>query len=184
MNALDIFIGGQRIRIVLDHTHAPATCAYFVDAVHSKMLDAAVVFRVLADSNQHSTQQPLINVVQLGAPEGLDAPRELIAHEDTRRSGLRHKQWTVSAARYAPGELYGSFFVCMRDEPQLDFGGDRQPDGLGFAAFGRVIEGFELLQCLHAAAGSQDLLTRPLPIDSLKLQTIRYFEPPQDTPKS
>ena len=179
MNVLDIFINAKRIRIDLDQVNAPKTCAYFTDHVEHGLLDSAVIFRVLAESNQQNEQQPLINVVQLGAPQGLDAPRTVIPHEDTRHSGLRHKKWTVSAARYAPGELYGSFFVCMRDEPQLDFGGDRQPDGLGFAAFGRVTEGFELLATLHAAAGSNDLLTRPLPVDSLRLHNIPASEQPE-----
>ncbi len=183
MNVLDIFIHQARIRIALDTVNAPKTCAYFTDCVRHGQLNAAFVFRVLAESNQHGEQQPLINVVQLGAPQGLDAARTVITHEDTGQSGLHHKKWTVSAARYAPGELYGSFFVCMRDEPQLDFGGDRQPDGLGFAAFGKVIEGFDLLSALHAAAGSEDLLDRPLPVDSLHVHNVSAPQQDADSKK-
>jgi peptidyl-prolyl cis-trans isomerase A (cyclophilin A) len=75
-----------------------------------------------------------------------------IAHETTRQTGLRHLDGTVSMARAQPGTANSEFFVCVGDQPALDFGGGRQPDGQGFAAFGRVVEGMDVIApCTRAA---------------------------------
>jgi peptidyl-prolyl cis-trans isomerase A (cyclophilin A) len=76
-----------------------------------------------------------IEVIQMGWREtnpGIPPSRR---HETTAMTGLRHRKGTVSLARFAPGAVYHSWFVCMRDEPGLDAGGLRHPDGQGFAAF-------------------------------------------------
>jgi peptidyl-prolyl cis-trans isomerase A (cyclophilin A) len=79
----------------------------------------------------------------------------------------------VSLARFAPGAVYHSMFVCIRDEPCLDEGGARNPDGLGFAAFGYVAEGFEQLQRMfnEHRHGVQYLGT------PIRLQTVRRVSP-------
>jgi peptidyl-prolyl cis-trans isomerase A (cyclophilin A) len=86
---------------------------------------------------------------------------------------LRHLRGTVSLARFLPGAVYHSFFVCMRDEPALDQGGARNPDGLGFAAFGQVVRGFEHLHRLyleHARTERGEYLDAPIGLRSFRRQ--------------
>ncbi|MFK7886728.1 MAG: MFS transporter [Gammaproteobacteria bacterium] len=173
MDVIDISIDGARIQIRLDWDGAPETCRYFCNAIKNGTLDPACVFRILDERNQLHSPEPPISVIQIGCLEGLDAPRTQIAHETTDRSGRAHQKWTVSAARYDPGELYASFFICMRDEPELDFGGQRNPDGQGFCAFGEVIAGFDTLQQLHAQAGEDELLIPPKPIEAIALLPLK-----------
>ena len=88
----------------------------------------------------------------------------VIPHETTAMTGLRHLKGTVSLARFAPGAVYHSFFICLRDEPVLDFGGARHPDGQGFAAFGRVVEGFDVVQRIYARAEEAEYLKNAIAI--------------------
>jgi hypothetical protein len=74
-----------------------------------------------------------------------------IAHEPTNRTGLRHRNGTISIARDGVGTgTAGAFFICIGDQPELDFGGKRNPDGQGFAAFGHVTSGTKLIREIGA----------------------------------
>ena len=66
---------------------------------------------------------------------------------------------TVSMARFEPGSASGSFFFCVDDQPELDYGGARYADGLGFAAFGRIVEGRETLTAIFNMAEEQEYLS-------------------------
>ena len=66
-------------------------------------------------------------------------------------------------ARAQPGSATAEYFVCVGDQPELDFGGGRHPDGLGFAAFGRVVEGMEVIRALHARGEADQYLAQPIP---------------------
>lgn len=169
MDVIEMSIGGACIRIRLDWQGAPKTCRYFCNVITDGELDSAAVFRVLDDHTEQNLSDSTISIVQFGHGDGLNAPRTHIKHEDTRQSGRSHRRWTVSAARYEPGELYASFFVCMRDEPDLDHGGPRHPDGQGFCAFGEVIAGFDVLNLLHGEAGRSELLAPPRRVDAIRV---------------
>ncbi|WP_052151491.1 peptidylprolyl isomerase [Paraglaciecola arctica] len=153
--------------IELKVKQAPITCAYFIQLLSSGTLTNGTLFRVLTDKNQQAA--PRINVVQLGSDKKLDELRTTIEHESTSISGLSHKKWCVSLARFNPGEAYQSFFVCMRDEPALNFGGTRHPDGQGFACFGGVVKGYEVVEKLYKIAGHQEMLEPAINIDSYHL---------------
>jgi peptidyl-prolyl cis-trans isomerase A (cyclophilin A) len=84
-------------------------------------------------------------------------------------TGLRHMKGTVSLARFAPGAVYHSFFICLRDEPALDFGGARHPDGQGFAAFGWVARGFDIVQRIFAHAEAEEYLRNVIGIERIGL---------------
>jgi peptidyl-prolyl cis-trans isomerase A (cyclophilin A) len=109
-------------------------------------LDGASIFRIVNMHNQAASHPAKIEVLQMGLRETDPGIAPSIQHESTRVTGLYHRKGTVSLARFAPGAVYHSMFVCMRDEPCLDEGGARNPDGLGFAAFGLVAAGFAHLQ--------------------------------------
>ena len=150
--------------IELNHEAAPITSAYFLAHAESRAFDGASFFRIVAEDNASLRATVPIEVIQGGLREADPQNIAPIRHEPTRETGLRHKQWTVSAARFDPGRTYGSFFICMRDEPALDHGGARHPDGLGFAAFGQVSEGREVVTGLFQRREKDEMLSRPIPI--------------------
>ncbi|MDB6082190.1 MAG: ppiA [Gammaproteobacteria bacterium] len=148
---------------------APISSAYFLADVDAGALSGSSIFRIVNLRNQPADHPSKIEVIQMGHCEtNLDIPPS-IPHETTGMTGLRHRQGTVSLARYAPGAVYHSLFVCMRDEPGLDEGGSRNPDGLGFAAFGFVAEGFDhLARFFNEHACTSEYLPQPVPLRTVR----------------
>ena len=121
-------------------------------------------FRTVTASNQPENSVK-IAVVQAGAdPARGDEAFDQIALERTSETELRHVDGTISMARFGPDTATHSFFICIGDQPELDFGGARNPDGQGFAAFGRVVEGMELVREIHAMPADGQNLDPPLRI--------------------
>lgn len=148
---------------------APISGGYFLADVDSQALDGTTIFRIVNLHNQPPDHPAKIEVIQMGRRETDPTIPVAIQHEPTSVTGLRHKRGTVSLARFVPGAVYHSWFVCMRDEPALDEGGARNPDGLGFAAFGYVVHGFEHLQRLFEEhAQGPEYLTAPIPLESVR----------------
>lgn len=77
-------------------------------------------------------------------------PFEAIVHESTQVSGIKHRDGVISMARGAPGTAASEFFICVNDQPELDFGGQRNPDELGFVAFGKVVSGMDVVRLIQA----------------------------------
>jgi peptidyl-prolyl cis-trans isomerase A (cyclophilin A) len=84
--------------------------------------------------------------------------------EPTSITSLQHLNGTVSMARAEPDSATSDFFICIGDQPELDFGGRRNPDGQGFAAFGHVVEGMDVVLRIQAAAADRQSLTPPVRI--------------------
>ncbi|MEQ8176877.1 MAG: peptidylprolyl isomerase [Amphiplicatus sp.] len=133
---------------------APLTSANFLAYVDGGHYDGAAFYRVTRPDND-----PMIEVVQGGlwAPwregeEGYDfaAPRPEIAHETTEASGLSHTDGALSMARGAPGTAASEFFISIGENAELDFAGARNPDGQGFAAFGKVVEGMDVVRTIQS----------------------------------
>jgi len=78
-----------------------------------------------------------------------------IRHETTMETGILHKDGVISMARDKPGSATSEFFICINDQPALDFGGKRQPDGQGFAAFGKVISGMNIIRKIQMVKTDQ-----------------------------
>lgn len=150
--------------IALDLARAPATAGYFRELLDSGVFDGSTVFRIVRPDNVETRTESPIDVVQLGHFDMDDNPAQSFAHEGTNVTGLSHVRWTISAARGDVGQNYPSFFICMRDEPALDHGGTRHPDGQGFAAFGAVTRGFDTVRRLRDVAESGEILAQPVPI--------------------
>jgi peptidyl-prolyl cis-trans isomerase A (cyclophilin A) len=126
---------------------APLSAADFLRYVDAKLYDGAVFYRVVRADNDHGT--PKIEVIQGGL---LDEAKALppVAHETTHDTGVTHTDGTLSLARGAPGTgSAAAIFICVGDQPALDFGGTRNPDGQGFAAFGRVVRGMDVVRKIH-----------------------------------
>jgi peptidyl-prolyl cis-trans isomerase A (cyclophilin A) len=156
--------------LAIDEEHAPISAANFLAYVDGGHLRAAAIYRIVAACNQGEDVAHKIDVVQWGwvAPhEGAPPPLPTIAHEPTSLTGLRHRDGTLAMARRAVGTAGPAFFICLGDQPELDFGGRRNPDGQGFAAFGQVVAGMDVVRAIHARAEPSDRLRAPIAITSV-----------------
>lgn len=142
------------IVLEVDQAKAPATAANFLRYVDAGHFDGGEWHRTVKMDNQPESTIK-IEVIQAGvnpnrAKEGFAA----IALERTNKSGLLHKDGVVSMARGAPDSATSGWFICINDQPSLDFGGMRNPDGQGFGAFGRVVSGMDVVRKIQAAPSS------------------------------
>jgi peptidyl-prolyl cis-trans isomerase A (cyclophilin A) len=156
--------------IAVDPNVAPVTVANFLAYVDGNYLDHGSVYRIVTLANQPADTKYRIEVVQWGMnlPDGKSPPLPPIAHETTKETGLKHLDGTVSMARSTPGSAAGEFFICIGDQPELDFGGRRNPDGQGFAAFGRVVQGREVVSQIFRRARPEQMLAHPIPVRSVR----------------
>jgi peptidyl-prolyl cis-trans isomerase A (cyclophilin A) len=152
------------IELELFEQQAPASAGYFLADVRAALYDGSSFFRIVTLSNQTVEKHRRIAVIQGGLRYEREDLPPAIPHETTAMTGLRHLKGTVSLARFAPGAVYHSFFICLRNEPVLDFGGARHPDGQGFAAFGRVMAGFDVVQSIYARAEKAEYLKNEIAI--------------------
>jgi peptidyl-prolyl cis-trans isomerase A (cyclophilin A) len=164
-----IATGGGNMIVGIDSARAPATAAHFLQDVTAGRYDGTTIFRISTLANQDPADPAPVEILQGGARQPAEPVEPCIRHESTRDTGLRHRRGTISLSRFAPGAVYHSFFLCRGDQPDLDFGGARQPDGQGFAAFGAMLEGFDVLDRLFAHAEPEEVLTREIPIFTAKL---------------
>jgi peptidyl-prolyl cis-trans isomerase A (cyclophilin A) len=152
------------IELEVFEQQAPASAGYFLADVRAGRYDGSSFFRIVTLSNQSVEKHRRIAVIQGGFRHEREDLAPVIPHETTAMTGLGHLKGTVSLARFAPGTVYHSFFICLRDEPALDFGGARHPDGQGFAAFGRVTAGFDVVQSIYARAEQAEYLKNEIAI--------------------
>ncbi|WNJ91199.1 peptidylprolyl isomerase [Bosea sp. 685] len=146
---------------------APISANNFLAYVDKGLLDGQSAYRIVTIANQPADTAYKIEVIQFGwrGAEGQEPPLPRIAHETTDVIGLKHLDGTLSMARLATGTASAGFFICIGDQPSLDFGGGRHPDRQGFAAFGRVIEGMDVVRHIHATrAEPVDRLAKPIAI--------------------
>jgi len=147
------------IVLALDLARAPLSAGAFLGCVAAGGYDGGRFTRVVRPENDHGS--PAISVVQGAARDGVTAPA--VAHESTRQTGLRHLDGTVSLPRDAVGSATGAeFFICVGDQPGLDYGARRNLDGQGFAAFGRVVSGMDVVRRIwgmDAGGASPDAYT-------------------------
>lgn len=129
------------IIIALKARQAPLTVANFLRYVDEKRYDGASFWR--AAKAPSAVDYGLIQGGLQGDPQKLLPP---IAHEPTSQTGLRHVDGTLSLARKAPGTGDSDFFICVGDAPYLDANPAGEGDNLGFAAFGQVVQGMEVVR--------------------------------------
>jgi len=152
------------IELEVDVTRAPVSARNFLRYVEAGHYDGGRFHRTVRPGNQ--PKNPVkIDVVQAGAaPEREQEAFPPIPLERTSLTGLRHLDGTVSMARAEPDTATSDFFVCVGPQPELDSGGKRNPDGQGFAAFGRVVKGMDVIRRIHAAPADGQTLTPPVRI--------------------
>ena len=153
------------IEIEVDTARAPGTAANFLKYVDAKHYDGGTFHRTVKMDNQPDNQIK-IEVIQAGVnPDRAKEGFPPIPLERTNKTGLLHKDGAVSMARGAPDSATSGFFICINDQPSLDFGGMRNPDGQGFAAFGRVVRGMDVVRRIQRAPNTDaQRLTPPITI--------------------
>jgi peptidyl-prolyl cis-trans isomerase A (cyclophilin A) len=106
-----------------------------------------------------------IEVIQAGInPDRAKDEFPPIALERTKETNLAHRDGTISMARDGPDTATSDFFLCIGDQPELDYGGKRNPDGQGFAVFGRVVRGMDVVKRIQAAPAEGQTLRPPVKI--------------------
>lgn len=137
------------IEVEIYETKAPITASNFLSYVDQGLFKDATFYRVVRMDNQPHDKIK-IEVIQGGLSfakrENLLPP---IEHETTDQTGILHKDGVISMARLDPGTASSEFFICVGDQSELDYEGRRNPDGQGFAAFGKVLSGMEVVKKIH-----------------------------------
>jgi peptidyl-prolyl cis-trans isomerase A (cyclophilin A) len=156
------------IEIDVDGAAAPITAANFLKYVDAGLFDDGVFHRTVRPDNQQD--KPVkIAVIQARANRARQSEfPPAIPLERTSVTKLAHKDGTVSMARAEPDTGRSEFFICVGDQPSLDFGGARNPDGQGFAAFGRVVRGMDVVRQIQMAQAKGETLTPPITITAAR----------------
>jgi len=159
------------IEAELDAARAPATAANFLRYVDGGFYDGGRFHRTVTPDNQPDNKVK-IEVIQAGvSPARAKEEFPPIKLERTDRTKLSHKVGTLSMARDGPDTATSDFFICVGDQPELDFGGKRNPDGQGFAAFGRVVKGMEVVKKIQTCPAEGQTLKPPVKI--LRVERVR-----------
>ncbi|MEO6433283.1 MAG: peptidylprolyl isomerase [Sphingomicrobium sp.] len=128
-----------RIVIALDRGRAPLTTANFLKYVDGKKFDGEVFYRAMDMGDS--------GLIQGGVTS--DARKQLapVAHEPTTKTGIKHKSGTISMANGGAGTAKSDFFILLGNTPGFDADGYGS-DGVGFAAFGQVVEGMDVVKAI------------------------------------
>ena len=149
---------------------APVTVANFLRYVDAHLYDSSSFFRAVRLDNQPNNPVK-IEVIQGG---NVDSLKQFppIPMETTEQTGLLHLDGTISMARGAPASATSSFFICINDQPSLNYGGKRNPDGQGFAAFGKVISGMDTVKKIQQLYPEQEQYFKP-PVTIISISRIQ-----------
>jgi peptidyl-prolyl cis-trans isomerase A (cyclophilin A) len=143
------------IEVEVDNVHAPVTAANFLKYVDGGFYDGGLVNRAVRPDNtvRHDVE---IQVIQFQMNPARGPERfPPIPLERTSVTGLKHVDGTLSMARAAPDTATASFSIVIGDQPEMNFGGRRNPDGQGFAAFGRVVRGMDTVKAIQMSPTGQ-----------------------------
>ena len=152
--------------IIMDlyQKRAPSTVNNFLRYLDEKRFQDAHFYRAVHLNNQPANDI-LIEVIQGGLGINPHSMELLpIEHETTKKTGIKHEDGTISMARLEPGTASSEFFICINDQPELDYGGKRNPDGQGFAAFGQVVKGMDLVKNIQKMNSKDQFLEKIVPI--------------------
>jgi len=158
------------IVVEIDTIRAPITANNFLRYIDENRFEVASFYRVVTMNNQ-PINEVKIEVIQggIGFQES-DLRLPSIIHETTKETSILHKDGTISMARLEPGTADSEIFICVNDQPELDFGGKRNPDGQGFAAFGQVVKGMDVVRKIQELPENGQMLT-----NIVKIQDIIRF---------
>lgn len=147
------------ITVELYPKKAPITVANFLKYVDARLYDNTTFFRSVTLNNQPKDSVK-IEVIQGGEVDSTKV-FEGIPLERTSKTGVLHKNGALSMARDTPDSATCSFFICINDQPSLDYGGKRNKDGQGFAAFGKVTKGMDVVKKIQLLHPEQEQYFKP-----------------------
>jgi peptidyl-prolyl cis-trans isomerase A (cyclophilin A) len=167
---VQIITAAGDIEVELYPEQAPKTVAAFLSYVDSGFYHNSSFYRILNDDNQPSLADRS-NLIQGGIwhtnhRKAASVPG--VTHESTQQTHILHKDGVISLAREAPGTATTEFFICIGDQPGYDFGGDNNPDKQGYAAFGKVVKGMDIVRNIYARPESDQSFDPPIPIYYIK----------------
>jgi peptidyl-prolyl cis-trans isomerase A (cyclophilin A) len=173
--------GPKPVRVLIKTEHgeieveldpkAPNTVANFLRYVDGKFYEGGRFHRTVTSDNQPDNKVK-IEVIQAGtSPKKAKDDFEPIKLERTKETKLSHKDGTISMARDGPDTATSDFFICIGDQPELDFGGKRNSDGQGFAAFGRVVKGMDVVRKIQSAPAEGQVLKPAITIRAISRQS-------------
>ncbi len=158
------------IEVQLEPKKAPVTTANFLRYVDGGFYDGGFFHRTVTPANQPENAVK-IEVIQGGIdPSSGKKDFPPVKLERTNVTGLRHLDGTISMARDAPDTATSDFFLCVGAQPSLDYGGARNPDGQGFAAFGHVTKGMDVVRRIQMSPAQGQTLTPPVRILRVRRQ--------------
>lgn len=154
------------IEVELYPLQAPKTAGAFLSYVDSGFYKNASFYRVLNADNQ-VTGAAISQLIQGGIWKTNHAKATGVPgvpHEPTSQTHLRHTDGTISLARDKPGSGTTEFFICVGNQPGFDYGGENNPDGQGYAAFGKVVKGMDIVHAIYERPENDQRFTPPIPI--------------------
>jgi peptidyl-prolyl cis-trans isomerase A (cyclophilin A) len=148
---------------------APLTVTAFLANVRAGNFKNCSFYRILNDENQPSNALKA-SFIQGGLwknnyKKASGLPK--IPHEPTDKTGLLHKDGTLSMARLEPGTARSEFFICIGDQPGFDFGGENNPDKQGYAAFGKVVKGRDIVEFIYKRPETDQAFDPPVIISNI-----------------
>lgn len=162
------------IEAVLYEKQAPLTVANFLTYVDARHYDGGRFHRTVRTNPDNQPKSEIkIDVIQAGVnPAKAKEGYPPIPLERTNQTGLAHTDGALSMARSEPSTATSDFFICIGDQPALDFGGKRNPDGQGFAVFGRITKGMDVVRKIHVSPSG------PSGVDSVVQSGDQNLKPP------
>ena len=145
------------IEVELFADQAPKTVAAFLYYIDAGFYDKTSFYRVLKTEELPTTSNT--GIIQGGLWQTKPAKKITlpgIIHETTKQTGLTHQSGTISLARTTPGSANTEFFICIGDQSPLDFGRRGTEDGQGYAAFGSVFKGMDIVRKIQAKKSHGD----------------------------
>ncbi|MFT3979835.1 MAG: peptidylprolyl isomerase [Ferruginibacter sp.] len=155
------------ITVALFADKAPKTVAAFLTNVDAGLYKGGSFYRVLKDDNGSSAYNQ--GVIQGGVFESKPGTTtKMIEHESPKQTGITHENGTISMARTTPGSASSEFFICIGDQRQFDSSSRGNSDGLGYAAFGRVVNGMDVVRNIQNVKSSGDRFLKAVTIDNIE----------------
>jgi peptidyl-prolyl cis-trans isomerase A (cyclophilin A) len=154
------------IEVELYPDQAPKTVKAFLSYVKAGYYNNSSFYRVLNDENQPSNA-PKAELIQGGIYKSNPKVHDTltgIPHETTEQTHIQHKRGVISLARLAPGTATSEFFICLADQPGFDFGGENNADKQGYAAFGKVVKGMDIVNKIYNQSEDNQSFDPPVPI--------------------
>ena len=149
---------------------APLTANPFIKYADSGYFNETYFYRVLNIHNQPMDEFKA-ELIQGGTYLNKDKPKNLpgTPHEPTNKTGLKHLKGSLSMARMDTGTATTEFFICLEDQKGYDFGGKNNHDGHGYAVFGQVVKGMEIVRKVSERPEKGQRFRPPVKINSIRI---------------